>query len=196
LSQKEKNRKNRLGGGRGGIGEIDRMSLAAPSRVMGLMDMITRLEGYQLFLSYLETEFSSENLLFWDEVEKLKICASGDSKEVLLQTISSIFSKFCAENALLQVNLSHRIRETLQHTIFSETLSSLPIENLHHVFNEAQQNIYDLMNNDSFPRFQLTLEYNTYQGRGTLELSEQKSEMERDSKTTGSVSQFEGYHNV
>jgi len=85
---------------------------------------------------------------------------------------------------MLCVNLPYRIRDPLKHIISSDTLGSLSVQNLQNIFNDAQQNIYDLMSNDSFPRFQLTTEYNTYQLGGPMEVSE-KNEVGRDS-TDGS----------
>jgi len=121
-----------------------------------LIEVLTNPEGFQAFLRYLETEFSSENLLFWDHIDHIKKLEyeGNDWKSIFATT----YKQFCKENAPCQVNLPHTITEKIRESIDLMNNDKKDLEQsakeLLILFDEAQRNIYDLMSHDSFPRFQ------------------------------------------
>uniref|UniRef100_A0A671N3C5 Regulator of G-protein signaling 6-like n=1 Tax=Sinocyclocheilus anshuiensis TaxID=1608454 RepID=A0A671N3C5_9TELE len=103
--------------------------------------------GREQFLKFLESEFSSENLLFWLAVQDLKC---RPLQEVAARA-QEIWQEFLAEGAPSAINLdSHSYERTSQNLKDPGRYS----------FEDAQDHIYKLMKSDSYPRF---LRSNTYQ---------------------------------
>jgi len=128
-----------------------------------LIDVLKNPAGFQIFLGYLQTEFSTENLLFWDTIEQLK---KLDPEDLLIpQHIERIYFHYCQENAPCSVNIPFELRAVILQTLqelSDQPFSELKIcekEELLHIFDAAQQNVYELMNGDSWPRFQKSSQY-------------------------------------
>uniref|UniRef100_A0A8C1S6V2 Regulator of G protein signaling 6 n=1 Tax=Cyprinus carpio TaxID=7962 RepID=A0A8C1S6V2_CYPCA len=103
--------------------------------------------GREQFLKFLESEFSSENLLFWLAVQDLK-CRPLQEVPARAQ---EIWQEFLAEGAPSAINLdSHSYERTSQNLKDPGRYS----------FEDAQDHIYKLMKSDSYPRF---LRSNAYQ---------------------------------
>ncbi|XP_067240029.1 regulator of G-protein signaling 6 isoform X2 [Chanodichthys erythropterus] len=103
--------------------------------------------GREQFLKFLESEFSSENLLFWLAVQDLK-CRPLQEVPARAQ---EIWQEFLAEGAPNAINLdSHSYERTSQNLKDPGRYS----------FEDAQDHIYKLMKSDSYPRF---LRSNAYQ---------------------------------
>ncbi|RXN16730.1 regulator of G- signaling 6-like protein [Labeo rohita] len=103
--------------------------------------------GREQFLKFLESEFSSENLLFWLAVQDLKC---RPLQEVAARA-QEIWQEFLAEGAPNAINLdSHSYERTSQNLKDPGRYS----------FEDAQDHIYKLMKSDSYPRF---LRSNAYQ---------------------------------
>uniref|UniRef100_A0A8C1NYH9 Regulator of G protein signaling 6 n=1 Tax=Cyprinus carpio TaxID=7962 RepID=A0A8C1NYH9_CYPCA len=103
--------------------------------------------GREQFLKFLESEFSSENLLFWLAVQDLKC---RPLQEVAARA-QEIWQEFLAEGAPSAINLdSHSYERTSQNLKDPGRYS----------FEDAQDHIYKLMKSDSYPRF---LRSNAYQ---------------------------------
>uniref|UniRef100_A0A674PDN2 Regulator of G protein signaling 6 n=1 Tax=Takifugu rubripes TaxID=31033 RepID=A0A674PDN2_TAKRU len=103
--------------------------------------------GQELFLKFLESEFSSENLRFWLAVQDLKRMPQHD----VTQRVEDIWAEFLAEGAPSPINLdSHSYERTSQNLKDPGRYS----------YEDAQDHIYKLMKSDSYARF---LRSNVYQ---------------------------------
>uniref|UniRef100_A0A3B4ARJ3 RGS domain-containing protein n=1 Tax=Periophthalmus magnuspinnatus TaxID=409849 RepID=A0A3B4ARJ3_9GOBI len=99
------------------------------------------LYGLAVFRHFLRSEFSEENLDFWLAVEKFK--RTCPQKMVFKAT--RIYNEFISCNATRQVNIDSAVREL--------TNQSLSLRISPSVFRLAQEQIYNLMLTDSYPRF-------------------------------------------
>uniref|UniRef100_A0A4W6BWR7 Regulator of G protein signaling 6 n=1 Tax=Lates calcarifer TaxID=8187 RepID=A0A4W6BWR7_LATCA len=103
--------------------------------------------GQELFLKFLESEFSSENLRFWLAVQDLKRMPQQE----VAQRAQDIWTEFLAEGAPSSINLdSHSYERTSQNLKDPGRYS----------YEDAQDHIYKLMKSDSYTRF---LRSNVYQ---------------------------------
>ncbi|VDP10939.1 unnamed protein product [Soboliphyme baturini] len=94
-----------------------------------------------LFSQFLEREYSEENLIFWlacEEVNQIKDSA------VVAKKINEIYESFITKNAPLELNLSSDVRLQIIASIGNPDPS---------IFRTAQDQIFLLMKNDSYPRF-------------------------------------------
>ncbi|XP_036003151.1 regulator of G-protein signaling 6 [Fundulus heteroclitus] len=121
--------------------------------------------GQDLFLKFLESEFSSENLRFWLAVQGLKRVPQLD----VAQRVQDIWAEFLAEGAPSTINLdSHSYEITSQNLKDPGRYS----------YEDAQDHIYKLMKSDSYPRF---LRSNVYQD---LLMARKKPETEQGRRTS------------
>ncbi|KAI4829089.1 regulator of G-protein signaling 21 [Gymnodraco acuticeps] len=93
------------------------------------------------FRSFLQSEFSEENVDFWLSCEDFKSTASMDD---LGWKAEGIYQKFIQPTACREINVDHHIREKIKKTLEQPSLSC---------FDEAQKHVYLLMERDSYPRF-------------------------------------------
>ncbi|XP_056894563.1 regulator of G-protein signaling 4-like isoform X2 [Takifugu flavidus] len=100
------------------------------------------------FQDFLRSEFSDENVEFWLACEDFR--ASGSADADLRRNAESIYEKFIQPAACREINIDHRIREEIRKSL--ETPST-------RCFDEAQKQIYLLMERDSCPRFLLSDAY-------------------------------------
>ncbi|KAM6915712.1 regulator of G-protein signaling 6-like [Xenentodon cancila] len=121
--------------------------------------------GQELFLKFLESEFSSENLRFWLAVQDLKRIPQHE----VAQRAQDIWAEFLAEGAPSSINLdSHSYERTNQNLKDPGRYS----------FEDAQDHIYKLMKSDSYSRF---LRSNVYQD---LLMARKKPETEQGRRTS------------
>ncbi|KAM6992148.1 regulator of G-protein signaling 6 isoform 1-T1 [Tautogolabrus adspersus] len=121
--------------------------------------------GQDLFLKFLESEFSSENLRFWLAVQDLKRRPQQD----VAQRAQDIWAEFLAEGAPSSINLdSHSYERT------SQNLKDPG----RYCYEDAQDHIYKLMKSDSYARF---LRSNIYQD---LLMARKKPETEQGRRTS------------
>jgi len=73
--------------------------------------------------------------------------ADLDSEEIKRQAFN-IYEKYVCENSYYQVNLSSENRALVRESILNFDTTIAPL-----IFDQAQEEIFDLMNADSFPRF-------------------------------------------
>ncbi|VDI63387.1 regulator of G-protein signalling 3 [Mytilus galloprovincialis] len=112
-----------------------------------LEDLLRDKNGVELFLLFLRSEFSEENLEFWISCEEFRTC-NESSMPVMAQ---KIYQEFVVSKAPKEVNLDADTR--------TETIENL--ENLSRdTFDAPQHKIQALMAKDSYPRF---LESDLYQ---------------------------------
>uniref|UniRef100_A0A3Q3BDI8 Regulator of G protein signaling 6 n=1 Tax=Kryptolebias marmoratus TaxID=37003 RepID=A0A3Q3BDI8_KRYMA len=121
--------------------------------------------GQELFLKFLESEFSSENLRFWLAVQDLKRVPQQE----VPHRVEDIWAEFLAEGAPSTINLdSHSYERT------SQNLKDPG----RYIYEDAQDHIYKLMKSDSYPRF---LRSNVYQD---LLMARKKPETEQGRRTS------------
>ncbi|XP_067830001.1 regulator of G-protein signaling 8-like isoform X2 [Heptranchias perlo] len=97
--------------------------------------------GLIAFKGFLRTEFSDENIEFWQACEAYRRTKSTSK---LTSKAKKIFEEFIATHAPREVNLDSHTREMTSSNILSPTRST---------FDLAQKRIYGLMEKDSYPRF-------------------------------------------
>nr|XP_057929775.1 regulator of G-protein signaling 21-like [Doryrhamphus excisus] len=93
------------------------------------------------FHSYLQSEFSDENIDFWLACENFRATASSDN---LQQKVREIYEEFIQPTASKEINVDHSVREKIKKSLDYPSLTC---------FNEAQKHVYLLMERDSRPRF-------------------------------------------
>lgn len=103
------------------------------------------------FRKFLESEFSVENLDFWEAVEAYKRIKDNDTRE---RRAKEIYDEYISHHAARQINLDSHKRQQI---IKRMSDGSLPTKC---IFNAAQRYNFNVMENDSYPRF---LQSNCYQ---------------------------------
>ncbi|CAK9108494.1 cAMP-dependent protein kinase regulatory subunit (PKA regulatory subunit) [Durusdinium trenchii] len=112
-------------------------------RVLGEKEMLLghilrHTLGAELFAQHLANEYTLEHLEFWKEVERFRKGEEGLSHE-------KIIGNFIGEGAKTPVNISA--------TQIQNVLSATPSPSM---FDEAQEEIFNLMKRDNFERFKKT----------------------------------------
>jgi len=105
--------------------------------------LLSSEQGVQQFKQFIQGEFSVENLLFWDAVNKLENDKDEDMRNTMQRSIYDLYIK---ETAALQVSIPVKLRINID-TALSEKDDLLPL------FKKAQNHIYTRMQKDSFGRF-------------------------------------------
>nr|XP_002126323.1 uncharacterized protein LOC100178527 isoform X2 [Ciona intestinalis] len=113
-----------------------------PSSSLALL--LTRKDEVASFRSFLQSEFSEENLNFWLECENYK----QTKQNKIRKTAVKIYEQYLAVGSSNEINVDARTRDTVK-----ANLSNPNIE----IFNQAQTRIFKLMESDSFRRFRLKL---------------------------------------
>ncbi|XP_059197621.1 regulator of G-protein signaling 21 [Centropristis striata] len=93
------------------------------------------------FRSFLQSEFSEENIEFWLACEDFRSTASPDD---LHWKAEGIYQEFIQPTACREINVDQHIREQIKKSLEKPSLSC---------FDEAQKHVYLLMERDSCPRF-------------------------------------------
>jgi len=144
--------------------------------------------GLMGFKKFLTKEFSVENILFYEEIEEYrtkKRRGSNDPLELIAEA-QRIYAKYIINDSPFQVNLPDVIIKDLEDKLKElfasvarqdeKALASVPSPSRAlsvelgqngilskrdppTLFDHAQENIFKLMNSDSFPRFQRSEEY-------------------------------------
>ncbi|KRX90474.1 Regulator of G-protein signaling 7, partial [Trichinella pseudospiralis] len=99
--------------------------------------------GRQVLETFLESEFSQENIRFWLAVQDLKYSPSSevDAK------VAAIYNEFLVAGAPCQVNVDSQTLETVTKALKDQTVP------LRYCFSQAEEHIFILMSKDSYPRF-------------------------------------------
>ncbi|XP_058013333.1 regulator of G-protein signaling 11 [Ahaetulla prasina] len=106
----------------------------------GFSELMGDILGREQLLEFLKTEFSAENLMFWEACEELRL---GEEAQIA-EAVDSIYQEFLAPSATRWVNLDSK---TMEHTLKG-------IKTPHrYVMDDAEMHIYMLMKKDSYPRF-------------------------------------------
>nr|XP_043899431.1 regulator of G-protein signaling 21 [Solea senegalensis] len=99
------------------------------------------------FHTFLQSEFSEENIEFWLACEDFR---STDSPDKLHWKAEEIYTEFIRPMACREINVDHHIRENIKKSLRKPS---------HSCFDEAQKHVYLLMERDSRPRFLLSDAY-------------------------------------
>jgi len=144
-----------------------------------LVKFLDRSANRQHFLQFLEAEFAAENLQFWRAVNQLHEHYGGVSADVDMavldehsQQVAKMVHDYVVPMAPFQINISSALRDQIVSTSGRvvedlKKLSAAPESNsesdlgrregIHHtlmtIFEDAQHEILELMENDSYPRF-------------------------------------------
>uniref|UniRef100_UPI0037E765F5 regulator of G-protein signaling 3-like n=1 Tax=Semicossyphus pulcher TaxID=241346 RepID=UPI0037E765F5 len=104
--------------------------------------LLTNQYGLAVFRHFLRSEFSEENLDFWLAVERFR--GTHPLSKMALRA-AKIYDEFISTTAARQVNVDSSVRES--------TYQSLRFGVNHGSFQLAQDQIFGLMETDSYPRF-------------------------------------------
>ncbi|XP_044217794.1 regulator of G-protein signaling 21-like isoform X1 [Thunnus albacares] len=120
----------------------EKVSWQADHKLHPTLEKLLRDKNYlAAFHSFLQSEFSEENIEFWLACEDFRATASPDD---LRWKAQQIYQEFIQPTACREINVDHQIREKIKESLEKPSLSC---------FNEAQKHVYLLMERDSCPRF-------------------------------------------
>ncbi|KAK5898060.1 hypothetical protein CgunFtcFv8_015512 [Champsocephalus gunnari] len=119
----------------------------ARSWPMSFEKVMKSAAGRGCFRQFLRTEFSEENMMFWFACEELK---KETNKTVVEEKVRQIYEDFISILSPKEVSLDSRVREVIHRNMLEPTS---------HTFNDAQQQIYTLMQRDSYPRYMNSTAY-------------------------------------
>uniref|UniRef100_A0A3P9LUB8 RGS domain-containing protein n=1 Tax=Oryzias latipes TaxID=8090 RepID=A0A3P9LUB8_ORYLA len=97
--------------------------------------------GRNCFRQFLRTEFSEENMLFWLACEEF---SKETNKSMIEEKARVIYEDYISILSPKEVSLDSRVRETINRNM---------VEPTSHTFEDAQLQIYTLMQRDSYPRY-------------------------------------------
>ncbi|TSL34549.1 Regulator of G-protein signaling 20 [Bagarius yarrelli] len=103
--------------------------------------LIKSPNGRNNLCQFLKSEFSEENLLFWLACEELK---KETNRTVVEQTVKKIYEDYVSVLSPKEVSLDSRAREVISKNMINPSSQT---------FDEAQAQIYTLMQRDSYPRY-------------------------------------------
>nr|XP_002663015.1 regulator of G-protein signaling 20-like [Danio rerio] len=103
--------------------------------------LIKSPQGRLHLQQFLKSEFSEENLMFWLSCEDLK---KETNKTTVEQTVKKIYEDYVSVLSTKEVSLDSRVREVINRNMLEPSSCT---------FDEAQQQIYTLMQRDSYPRY-------------------------------------------
>nr|XP_023694647.1 regulator of G-protein signaling 20-like isoform X1 [Paramormyrops kingsleyae] len=103
--------------------------------------------GREAFRSFLRTEFSEENMLFWLACEDLK----KETREgAIKEKVRTIYEDYISILSPKEVSLDSRVREMINRNMLEPSSCT---------FDDAQFQIYTLMQRDSYPRYMASPAY-------------------------------------
>ncbi|XP_063345087.1 regulator of G-protein signaling 3-like isoform X1 [Pelmatolapia mariae] len=107
-----------------------------------LESLLSNQYGLTVFRHFLRSEFSEENLDFWLAVERFKKTRPSNK---MAARAAKIYDHFISTTAARQVNVDSAIREATNQSLRLGVSSAS--------FQLAQEQIFNLMETDSYPRF-------------------------------------------
>uniref|UniRef100_A0A8C3WKJ1 RGS domain-containing protein n=1 Tax=Catagonus wagneri TaxID=51154 RepID=A0A8C3WKJ1_9CETA len=125
---------------------VNAPSVAVPTRLrveqwaFSFRELLEDPVGRAHFMDFLGTEFSAENLSFWEACVELR--HGGQAQVPAL--VDTVYQQFLAPGAARWVNIDSRT--------MARTLAGLGRPH-RHVLDDAQLHVYMLMKKDSYPRF-------------------------------------------
>ncbi|CAI5455794.1 unnamed protein product [Caenorhabditis angaria] len=104
-------------------------------------DLMKNRLGQKYFAEFLKGEYSDENILFWQACEELK---REKNAEKIEEKARIIYEDFISILSPKEVSLDSRVREIVNSNMSRPSAST---------FDDAQNQIFTLMQRDSYPRF-------------------------------------------
>ncbi|XP_013869282.1 regulator of G-protein signaling 11 [Austrofundulus limnaeus] len=118
--------------------------------------------GRREFMTYLEKEFSAENLCFWQACEDIR---HGESSRIV-EKVEDVYENFLAPGAARWVNIDSKT--------MAKTLEGMKCPH-RFVLDDAQMHIYFLMKKDSYPRYLKSDLYKSLLSKAVLPQESKKS---------------------
>lgn len=158
--------------------------------VVPLLDFIRDSDALEVFKKYLVLEFCVENIMFYQVVLSFRNRFASLPFDQNLEAARSIYKTFIASDAELQVNLPARAFQAVRSTLDALSRSSMmnakqpppqgsqKREELLHIFDEPQREIFRLMSSDSYVRFCSHPLYANYL-KGKIEKSPKSFELQQ-----------------
>ncbi|MCI4393471.1 hypothetical protein PGIGA_G00157740 [Pangasianodon gigas] len=126
------------------------------------MELLSDPMGRKEFLTYLEKEFSAENLCFWQACEDLR---HGETSKIP-EKVDEVYNQFLAPGAAHSVNIDGKT--------MAVTLEGMKNPD-RFVFDSAQMHIYVLMKKDSYTRYLKSEQYKSLLGKAVVPQETKKS---------------------
>uniref|UniRef100_A0A3Q4I1J4 Regulator of G protein signaling 2 n=1 Tax=Neolamprologus brichardi TaxID=32507 RepID=A0A3Q4I1J4_NEOBR len=102
---------------------------------------ISHADGKIAFCIFLRSEFCDENIEFWSACEEFK---KIKSRKEMASKANRIYEEFIKSEAPKEVNLDFHTKNAIAQSLHKPTATSFLV---------AQRKIYNLMENNSYPRF-------------------------------------------
>jgi PAS domain S-box-containing protein len=131
----------------------------------GLQKFLADELGRKAFISFLKTEFAEENMMFYEEVEKLKLM----SPKELAQTASVLVEKYITPDSEFQANISDGLRANITAAMNNENASA---ETILEAFVTAQQDAFKIMSLGAFPRFLMSKAFSDYRAQSAAKFTD------------------------
>jgi len=114
-------------------------------------DMLNDESAKGPFRRYLASEFSAENLYFYEEVSAFEKEYSRLSDTDLQALVSDIIESYIIESSMLQINIGSQVRDKIITTVLDHrrSKSRIPVT----LFAQAKAVCIDQMRSDSYPRY-------------------------------------------
>ncbi|KAL3998442.1 Regulator of G protein signaling domain family protein [Acanthocheilonema viteae] len=110
---------------------------------LSVQELVRDPIGRQVLETFLESEFSSENIRFWMAIQDLKFSAN----EQVERKAQHIYEEFLSPGAPCQVNVDSRTLDATMKSLEDKSVAR------RHAFSPAEEHIFTLMSKDSYPRF-------------------------------------------
>ncbi|KAK3095243.1 hypothetical protein FSP39_012078 [Pinctada imbricata] len=112
--------------------------------------LLKDVSGLTVFTEFLKKEFSQENIVFWRAVEQYKQINDVDKRKAKAK---EIFNTYISVKAADPINIEQTARQQVEKQLDSPSSNA---------FDRAQQEIFKLMKQDSYPRFIKSELYKSY----------------------------------
>ncbi|KAB5523191.1 hypothetical protein PHYPO_G00149700 [Pangasianodon hypophthalmus] len=126
------------------------------------MELLSDPMGRKEFLTYLEKEFSAENLCFWQACEDLR---HGETSKIP-EKVDEVYNQYLAPGAAHSVNIDGKT--------MAVTLEGMKNPD-RFVFDSAQMHIYVLMKKDSYTRYLKSEQYKSLLAKAVVPQETKKS---------------------
>jgi len=125
--------------------------LTLKTKINDLKQVFAHDQLKQIFKEFLLKSLSIENYLFYEEVNELV-----NEKEVEKQVKNgrAIFSKYIVEDAPFQINIDYSVKVTIEGSNDNDLVKNIV---------NAQALVFDILREDSFPRFLSSEEFKVWQ---------------------------------
>jgi len=136
-----------------------------------LEELVTRPSGYESFLEFLNSEFASESLHFWNNVNLYRARAPNmpDTK-ARVEYANEITETFIRPNAVLEVNLTSSIKNKVYETLAlcqKDCDEGNEHPELLTIFDVAQTEMMKVMSRDNFRRYLKSPQYDSWKEEQT-----------------------------